>query len=97
MCVQAPLMAVFSFVVVPPAFVMLRKLIRRIYSIAKNQFTGGTRILETMQEPVQGIRIVKAFNLENVMRDRLEADVAALEQESNKWARVANRTSPLME
>ena len=97
MVVQDPLMSLFSFVVVPPAFVMLRKLIRRIYSIAKNQFTGGTRILETMQETVQGIRIVKAFNLENVMRDRLEADVAALEQESNKWARVANRASPLME
>jgi len=32
-----------------------------------------------------------------VMRERLETDVAALEQESNKWARVANRASPLME
>jgi ATP-binding cassette, subfamily B, bacterial MsbA len=94
---QDPVMSLFSFVVVPPAFVMLRKLIRRIYSIAKNQFTGGTRILETMQETVQGIRIVKAFTLETVMRERLEADVAALEQESNKWARVANRASPLME
>ena len=97
MVVQDPLMSLFSFVVVPPAFIMLRKLIRRIYNIAKNQFTGGTRILETMQETVQGIRIVKAFNLEDVMRERLEADVAALEQESNKWARVANRASPLME
>ena len=94
---QDPVMSLFSFVVVPPAFIMLRKMIRRIYSIAKNQFTGGTRILETMQETVQGIRIVKAFTLESVMRERLEADVAALEQESNKWARVANRASPLME
>jgi subfamily B ATP-binding cassette protein MsbA len=94
---QDPIMSLFSFVVVPPAFVILRKMIRRIYSIAKNQFTGGTRILETMQETVQGIRIVKAFTLENVMRERLEADVAALELESNKWARVANRASPVME
>ena len=61
-------MSFFSFVVAPPAFVVLRKMIRRIYSIARNQFTGGTRILETMQETVQGIRIVKAFTLEDVMR-----------------------------
>ena len=61
-------MSFFSFVVAPPAFIVLRKMIRRIYNIARNQFTGGTRILETMQETVQGIRIVKAFTLEDVMR-----------------------------
>ncbi len=94
---QDPVLSFFSFVVVPPAFIVLRKMIRRIYSIARNQFHGGTRILETMQETVQGIRIVKAFTLENTMHERLEADVAALERESNKWARVANRASPLME
>ena len=97
MVVQDPVMSLFSFVVVPPALLILRKMIRRISGIAKNQFTGGTRILETMQETVQGIRIVKAFTLEDVMRARLETDVAALERESNKWARVAHRASPLME
>ena len=97
MVVQDPVMSLISFVVVPPALLILRKMIRRISNIAKNQFTGGTRILETMQETVQGIRIVKAFTLEDVMRARLEADVAGLEQESNKWARVAHRASPLME
>src|SRR5665213_184284 len=56
MIMQDPVMSLFSFVVVPPAFIALRKLIRRIYAIARNQFTGGTRILQTMQETVQGIR-----------------------------------------
>src|SRR5712691_10769019 len=45
MVYQDPVMSFFSFVVVPPAFVMLRKMIRRIYRIARDQFTGGTRIL----------------------------------------------------
>ena len=35
MVVQDPLMSFFSFVVAPPAFFVLRKLIRRIYSIAR--------------------------------------------------------------
>ena len=76
MVVQDPMMSFFSFVVAPPAFLVLRKMIRRIYTIARNQFTGGTRILETMQETVQGIRIVKAFTLEDMMRQRLDANVA---------------------
>ena len=97
MIYQDPIMSFFSFVVAPPAFIVLRKMIRRIYAIARNQFTGGTRILETMQETVQGIRIVKAFTLEDVMRARLDSNVAELEHESNKWARVAYRASPLME
>jgi subfamily B ATP-binding cassette protein MsbA len=97
MIVQDPIMSFFSFIVAPPAFVFLRKLIRRIYVIARNQFHGGTRILETMQETVQGIRIVKAYTLEDVMRKRLDANVTEFENESNKFARVANRASPLME
>jgi ATP-binding cassette subfamily B protein len=97
MAIQDPMMSLFAFVVVPPALIVLRKMIRRIRNIARNQFTGGTRILETMQETVQGIRIVKAYTLEEVMLQRLDANIAELEQESNKWARVAHRASPLME
>jgi ATP-binding cassette subfamily B protein len=97
MVIQDPVMSLFSFVVAPPAFLVLRKMIRRIYGIARNQFTGGARILETLQETLNGIRVVKAYTLEDVMRERLEANVAELERESNKWARVAHRASPLME
>jgi len=97
MFVQDPLMSLISLVVVPPAMVILRKMIRRIRAIVRSQFTGGTRTLETLQETLQGIRIVKAFTLEDEMRRRFEASVADVEHESNKWARVANRASPLME
>jgi ATP-binding cassette subfamily B protein len=97
MFVQDPIMSLITLVVVPPALLVLRTLVRRIRNIAKNQFTGGTRILETMQETLQGIRIVKAFTLEDVMQARLDSNVAEVERESNKMARVANRASPLME
>jgi len=97
MVVQDPMLSFFSFVVAPPAFFVLRKLIRRIYSIARTQFQGGTRIIETLQETLQGIRIVKAFTLEDIMRERFDRNVAAVEYEANKMARVSNRASPLME
>jgi ATP-binding cassette, subfamily B, bacterial MsbA len=97
MVVKDPLMSFFSFVVAPPAFLVLRKLIRRVYAIGRSQFQGGTRILETLQETLQGIRIVKAFTLEDTMRERFDRNVAAVEHEANKMARVSNRSSPLME
>jgi ATP-binding cassette subfamily B protein len=90
-------MSFISFVVAPPAFFVLRKLIRRIYSIARSQFHGNTRVVETLQEALQGIRIVKAFTLEGIMQERFDSNVAAVEHEANKMARVSNRASPLME
>ena len=94
---QDPVLFCIGFVARPPAMLVMRKLIRRIRVIAQHQFTGGARILETMQEAVQGIRIVKSFTLEEAMRARFAASVAEVERQSNKMARVANRASPLMD
>jgi len=97
MAVQDPVLFFIGVVGVPPAMLVLRKLIRRIRVIAHSQFTGGARILETLQETLQGIRIVKSFTLEEEMRARFAVSVAEIENAANKMARVANRASPLME
>ena len=97
MVIQDPIMSLAGFITAPPAILFLRKLIRRVRGIARRQFTGGTRIIETMQEALQGMRMVKAFALEDEMRRRLAVSVGEVEHESNKMARVANRASPLME
>ncbi len=97
MVMRDPLMSLVGLVVAPPALYFLRKLIRRVRNIAQMQFAGGMRIIETMQESLQGLRMVKAFSLEDEMRRRLAGSIAAVETQSNKMARVANRSGPLME
>jgi subfamily B ATP-binding cassette protein MsbA len=97
MVIQDPWMSLVSLVVVPPALLILRRLVRRIYHVALGQFVGGTRLLESLQETVQGVRTVKTFTLEDEMRARVHSNITELEKESNRWARVANRASPLME
>src|SRR3984957_4263089 len=92
-----PYMALLGFGVAPPAMLVLRKLVKRIKGLAYNQFTGTADILETMQESLQGIRTVKAFTLEETMRERIDASITAVERNANKMARVSNRSSPLME
>lgn len=97
MVAQDPYMALFGLLVAPPAMIVLRKLVRRIKGLAHNQFTGTADIMETMQESLQGIRTVKAFTLEETMRERIDASITAVERNANKMARVSNRSSPLME
>ncbi|HSY55011.1 MAG TPA: ABC transporter ATP-binding protein [Bradyrhizobium sp.] len=94
---QDPLMALLGFAVAPPAMLVLRKLVKRIKGLAHTQFTGTADIMETMQESLQGIRTVKAFTLEQTMRERIDESIAAVESNANKMARVSNRASPLME
>ena len=97
MVTQDPWMSLFGLVLAPPAILVLRKLIRRVRNLARTQFSNNTDILETMQESLQGIRTVKAFTLEDTMRARIDANIAAVEANANKIARVSNRSSPLME
>jgi len=97
MVTQDPFMSLLGLAVAPPAMLVLRKLVKRIKGLAHNQFTGTADIMETMQESLQGIRTVKAFTLEEEMRRRFDTSVSAVQHEADKWARVANRASPLME
>ncbi|MBI3436629.1 MAG: ABC transporter ATP-binding protein [Proteobacteria bacterium] len=97
MVFQEPLLSFIGLVVAPPILFGMRKIVRRIHQIALTQFAGGTKIIETMQETLQGLRVVKAFTLEEDMRNRFFASVADIERAANKMARVSNRASPLME
>ncbi|MBU6456159.1 MAG: ABC transporter ATP-binding protein/permease [Bradyrhizobium sp.] len=94
---QDPYMALFGFLVAPPAMLVLRKLVKRIKGLAHTQFSGTADIMETMQESLQGMRTVKAFTLEQVMRERIDVGIGEVERTANKMARVSNRASPLME
>jgi ATP-binding cassette subfamily B protein len=97
MIYQDPMLTLISVVVFPPAMLMLRKMIKRIREVARHQFSGNTRIMQTLQETLQGMRIIKAFNLEDFASARFQSNVQDVERESNKMARVAGRSSPLME
>jgi ATP-binding cassette subfamily B protein len=97
MVMQEPLMSLLGLLVTPPAMLILRKLVKRIKGLAYNQFTGTADILETMQESLQGIRTVKAFTLEESMQRRIDENIATVERNANKMARVSNRSNPLME
>ena len=97
MVIKDPVMSLVGLIVAPPAMIMLRKMVKRVRAIIKVQFTGDTQTIETLQETLQGLRVVKAFTLEDEMRRRFDASITAVQHEGDKWARVANRASPLME
>jgi ATP-binding cassette subfamily B protein len=97
MVVQDPLLAFICLVAMPIAVVGVRSLIRRTRNIVKRQFIGTGNILQTMQETIHGIRVIKSFNLEGLMKKRMDEHVGEVESAMNKMVRVSSRSSPLME
>jgi ABC-type multidrug transport system fused ATPase/permease subunit len=97
MVYQSPMLSLLAIVVAPPTVFVTRGAIKRVRAIVRTEFGAGANILETLQETVQGFKIVEAFNLQAVMRNRVSANVGDIERISNKLARASNFASPLME
>jgi ATP-binding cassette, subfamily B, bacterial MsbA len=94
---QDPLLSLLALMFVPLAAVGVRKIGVRVRGIMASEFQGAMQMMESLQETAQGIRIVKAFTLEDFMRGKQHKAIAGFQAASNKLARVASRTSPIME
>ena len=71
--VQDPFLALIALVVMPVAVFGTRKLIRRAKGLFTTGFKSGVKLSSIALEVFQGIRTVKAYTLEPVMRTRTEA------------------------
>jgi ABC-type multidrug transport system fused ATPase/permease subunit len=68
-----------------------------VRKIMGSEFQGAMQMMESLAETVQGIRIVKAFTLEDFMRAKQDKAISGFQAAANKLARVSSRTSPMME
>jgi len=97
MIVQAPVLSLIGILATMPSVIFVRHIVARVRSISKTEFAISAQIAQSLQETLQGLRVVKALNLEDEMRRRVDRDTEIVERAANKLARVMNRSSPLME
>jgi ATP-binding cassette, subfamily B, bacterial MsbA len=81
-----PMIGVLALCGLPVAAFFLGRVIRRVRSFARHSFDGSTQIIHTMGEAVLGMRIVKAFNLEDEMRRRMMVAIRIVERSANRMA-----------
>lgn len=94
---QSPSLSLLAAIVMPPAVFVTRHAIKRVRAAVQSEFGASVDILEVLQETVQGFKIIEAFNLQSLMRNRVKVSVDNIEHVSNKLARATNFSGPLME
>ena len=97
MVLQSPTMSLIVLVVGPIAGYSVNRLVRRVRGVARQQFTSQSMVISDVQDTAQGIRVVKAFNLEPTMRARMAASIDMLRKRADKIVGITARSSPQME
>jgi ATP-binding cassette, subfamily B, bacterial MsbA len=97
MIAQDPAMTLVAGVAAPMVAIGLRKLTRRIKKAADSGYHSVTTVVATTRDTVQGIKVVKSFQLEGVLAERMKEAAKAVERINNKLTRIQSLTNPLIE
>ena len=97
MVVQQPMLSLFSALGGPVALYLIRMLTKKVRKLMEQEMASLGQIMLNVQETALGIKVVKAFALEDFMRSRMEKYVNSVETRSNDIARLEAATSPVME
>jgi subfamily B ATP-binding cassette protein MsbA len=93
MIYRDPVIALGALCALPILTTLVGRIIRKVGLFAKRSFHGSTQIMQTMGETVLGVRIVKAFNLEGEMRERMARAIRSVEGSANRVARGTGLTT----
>ncbi len=79
-------LSAIALIGLPVAAIFVGRILRRVRRYAKRSFDGSAVMMQAMGEAVQGMRIVKAFNLQGQMRLRMAEAVRNVEKSGNGMA-----------
>jgi ATP-binding cassette, subfamily B, bacterial MsbA len=97
MVVQQPILSLVSVVIGPLAILGVRHLTKKVRKIMEQEMASVGMIIQNVQETATGIRVIKAFHLEDYMNRRMEKYVSDVEHRSNSMTRLEAASSPIME
>ncbi|MGQ0457928.1 MAG: ABC transporter ATP-binding protein [Hyphomicrobium sp.] len=97
MLFQDPVLFAIVLTTAPIAALGLRQLVAAAKKAANTETGALGDVFAVTRETSQGIRMLKSFQLEAVMKTRMAAAIAAVEEQRNKLTRVKAGVAPLSE
>ncbi|MEM9140270.1 MAG: ABC transporter ATP-binding protein [Pseudomonadota bacterium] len=90
-------MSLIALIGAPLIFGGVAALVRRVRNLARAEVTMNARILGAISETVLGARVVKAFNLQPMMRNRAGEAIDGVRERSDQIAVLQSLANPIME
>ena len=97
MLYQNFLLSIVALAVGPLAFIGVRQVLKRVRGLMEKELSSIAEIIQVMQETTIGIRVIKAFSLESLMKRRMDKAITDVEMRSNGIAMLESATNPIME
>lgn len=97
MFIQNFTLIAITLVVGPLAFLGIRMTLKRIRRLVEKELLSLGEIIKIVQESSIGIRVIKAFSLEDLMKKRMNKAIGDVEKQANTIATLQAITNPIME
>lgn len=97
MVMQDPLLTMASLLVAPIVFFGIGTVLRKLKDISWQELAGHTELNKHVRETVQGITVVKAFNLEPTLKSLTEDVISGLQQRKDRIAALQAIPIPLLD
>ncbi|HSF64375.1 MAG TPA: ABC transporter transmembrane domain-containing protein, partial [Paracoccaceae bacterium] len=97
MIYQQPFLSIIALLIAPFALLGVRGLLRRSRQMAEQELTSTGEIMRIMQETASGVRVIKAFSLEQRMARRMDRAIRDVRKRALSFARINAMTSPMMD
>jgi subfamily B ATP-binding cassette protein MsbA len=97
MIAQDPILTAIALIGVPILFTVITRLLKQVRKLFGSEVQSLATTIATIQETIHGIKVIKAFQLEDTMRERMNTSVSAVERLANKMVSVQAGTNPLID
>ncbi|KAA6204464.1 MAG: ABC transporter ATP-binding protein [Candidatus Tokpelaia sp.] len=97
MLVQNFRLTIVALMLGPVAFLGVRIILQRVRGLMAKELSSLADIIKVMQETTIGIRVIKAFSLEDRMQQRMNKAITDVQRRANSIATLEAATGPVME
>ncbi|MEM9027367.1 MAG: ABC transporter ATP-binding protein [Pseudomonadota bacterium] len=97
MVIQDPILTLISLTVSPIIFFGVGRLLRRMKEMSQNEMAGYAQLNKIVRETVQGIPVIKAYNLEQFQKHDAANTIADIETQRNRIATLQAAPVPLLD
>jgi len=97
MLVQNYQLTLLSLLIGPAAFLGVRVILKRVKNLTVKEIASLSEIIKVIQETTIGVRVIKAFALENKMAMRMNKAISDVQRRANTIAKLQAATNPVME